>query len=65
MSELPHLDETRCRGCGECVEVCPTDCLAWNGKQPWLARPLDCISCAACVLVCPCDALKMVEEEPA
>jgi len=51
--ELPRLDESRCTGCGDCVEVCPTDCLALAGPVPWLPRPRDCISCAACQLICP------------
>jgi NAD-dependent dihydropyrimidine dehydrogenase PreA subunit len=25
--ELPKVDETRCTGCGDCVIVCPEDCL--------------------------------------
>jgi NAD-dependent dihydropyrimidine dehydrogenase PreA subunit len=63
--ELPQLDETRCNGCGDCVLVCPTDCLALFGSLPRLVRPLDCISCTLCVIVCPADALKMAPPEPA
>jgi formate hydrogenlyase subunit 6/NADH:ubiquinone oxidoreductase subunit I len=59
MSELPLLDVTRCTGCGDCVRVCPTDCLEMDGPLPWLPRPHDCISCTLCVLVCPADALRM------
>jgi NAD-dependent dihydropyrimidine dehydrogenase PreA subunit len=65
MFELPLLNETRCIGCGDCVAVCPTDCLAMAGVFPWLVRPHDCISCAACVLVCPTDALRLAAPEPA
>ena len=57
--ELPLLDETRCTSCGECVQVCPTQCLEMAGQVPWLPRPGDCISCTLCVLVCPDDALTM------
>ena len=41
-AELPLLDETRCTGCGDCVAVCPTGCLA-GGNAPWMPRPLDCV----------------------
>jgi formate hydrogenlyase subunit 6/NADH:ubiquinone oxidoreductase subunit I len=58
-AELPVLDETRCTGCGDCVTVCPTDCLAMNGPAPWMPRPLDCVICGLCVRVCPTDALRM------
>jgi formate hydrogenlyase subunit 6/NADH:ubiquinone oxidoreductase subunit I len=57
--ELPLLDETRCTGCGDCVAVCPTECLAMAGALPWLPRPGDCISCGLCVQVCPADALTL------
>lgn len=57
--DLPVLDEKKCTGCGDCVEICPTDCLAMAGPLPWLPRPGDCVSCAVCVLVCPEEALQM------
>lgn len=50
--ELPLVDMARCTGCGDCVAVCPTECLAMAGTRPWLPRPLDCVACAACELVC-------------
>lgn len=58
--ELPTLDERLCTGCGRCVEICPTECLAMNGPLPWLPRPVDCISCGACVFLCPPAALALV-----
>ena len=64
MRELPVLDSTVCTGCGDCVAVCPTACLAMSGLLPWLARPADCISCALCVLICPASALHLATLEP-
>jgi NAD-dependent dihydropyrimidine dehydrogenase PreA subunit len=61
--ELPKLDPTRCTGCGDCVLVCPADCLAMAGAMPWLPRPVDCIRCELCVWICPASALKLVEEK--
>jgi ferredoxin len=57
--DLPHLNETRCTGAGDCVNVCPTHCLEMAGQIPWLPRPGDCVSCTLCVIVCPADALTM------
>jgi NAD-dependent dihydropyrimidine dehydrogenase PreA subunit len=57
--DLPVLNETLCTGCGDCVAICPTDCLAMAGTFPWLARPAACVSCTLCVLVCPAHALEM------
>jgi NAD-dependent dihydropyrimidine dehydrogenase PreA subunit len=56
---LPQLDSRRCTGCGDCVAVCPADCLAMAGLQPWLSRPRECISCSLCEEMCPADAITM------
>lgn len=57
---LPVVDDGRCTGCGECVAVCPTACLALAHALPWLPRPRDCVSCGACEAVCPADAVRLV-----
>ncbi len=64
-AELPLLDETRCTGCGDCVVICPADCLEMNGPLPWLPRPGDCISCSLCAVVCPVQAISMAQPQPA
>jgi formate hydrogenlyase subunit 6/NADH:ubiquinone oxidoreductase subunit I len=63
MNDLPILDATRCTGCGDCVTLCPTQCLAMDGPLPWLPRPGDCVACALCARVCPVDALTMSPPE--
>jgi formate hydrogenlyase subunit 6/NADH:ubiquinone oxidoreductase subunit I len=63
--QLPALDETRCTGCRDCVDTCPTKCLAMMRAVAWLPRPRDCISCGLCVLLCPVDALTMEPLEKA
>lgn len=59
MRELPILDVRKCTGCGDCIAICPTDCLEVDRGLPWLPRPLDCISCSACVVICPVNALTL------
>lgn len=65
MNELPVLDEARCTGCGDCVVVCPVDCLALAGALPWLPRPNQCVSCSLCAVICPVDALRMAAPDSA
>jgi NAD-dependent dihydropyrimidine dehydrogenase PreA subunit len=58
----PVLDPYRCKGSGDCVAVCPTNCLDLRAGQPLLARPRDCISCDLCAQVCPTQAIHMEEQ---
>ncbi len=59
---LPMVDERRCTGAGDCVEVCPTACLELRSGLPALGRPHDCISCELCQEVCPPQAIHMQEQ---
>ncbi len=50
----------RCKGCGFCVEFCPTDCIELSGQYnakgyhpPSLVRKDDCTGCDICGMVCP------------
>jgi 2-oxoglutarate ferredoxin oxidoreductase subunit delta len=54
------VDRERCKGCGFCVEFCPTKALdlesGFNNKgyhPPVLARAADCTGCNLCGLYCP------------
>lgn len=54
------VDVEKCKGCGLCVEACPTNTLDLakevNSKgynYAFMANPDSCIGCASCALVCP------------
>ena len=53
------LNAERCTGVADCVQVCPRDVLAMDGKlrRVRIQRPDACIRCGACVVQCPEDAL--------
>lgn len=57
--EIPRLDENRCTGCGDCIAICPANCLELRGRIAWLPRPLDCISCGVCESICAEKAISM------
>ena len=50
-------DETKCLGCGVCVDVCPHAVFSMNGRKAVLVRPLNCMECGACRLNCPTNAI--------
>ena len=54
------LNKERCKGCGFCVEFCPTGALIMseelNSKGYKLAEVADeskCLSCGLCEIICP------------
>ncbi len=54
------VDVEKCKGCGVCVVVCPTDVIGLarevNGKGynfSYMKNPDACIGCANCAIVCP------------
>ena len=49
---------------GECVDVCPVDCIHDGGDQFYIV-PDECIDCGACESVCPVTAIFPEEELPA
>ncbi len=54
-----ELVAARCNLCGDCVAVCPSDCLKVDREQNlWKLDPYRCVLCSACVLACPAQALR-------
>ncbi|MBB3110086.1 NAD-dependent dihydropyrimidine dehydrogenase PreA subunit [Paenibacillus phyllosphaerae] len=52
------LSETKCVGCNQCVNVCPTNVFERvQDGIPVIARQSDCQTCFMCELYCPVDAL--------
>ena len=64
------MDEGFCKGCGLCVDVCPTHILeldpeVFTSKGYHPAHCIDearCTGCATCALVCPDVAITVYRE---
>jgi NAD-dependent dihydropyrimidine dehydrogenase PreA subunit len=58
---IEKIDETRCTGCGICVETCPIDTLRMEAEtgKAYIAYPEDCMTCYVCEMNCPSDAISV------
>ena len=56
---LPDIDSRTCTLCGDCVAVCPTECLSVARGTEIVLVPQTCINCSVCEAICPVDAIAM------
>lgn len=50
-----RLDESKCKGCTNCLKVCPTEAIRIRNNRATIIRE-SCIDCGECVRVCPYHA---------
>lgn len=52
-------DMTKCNGCGECVDICPSDIMHIDRKyrRSYNIEPNMCWECYSCVKACPQHAI--------
>jgi len=73
---LPVVDESKCKACNKCVEICPKKLFSLIpvthkiyvackshalGKDTKAVCPVGCIACKKCEQVCPVDAIHVVD----
>lgn len=51
-----EIDETKCTGCGSCVEACSLEAMAVSDGKA-MADPELCVECGVCADACPAEAI--------
>jgi ferredoxin len=61
--KIIEIDESRCDGCGQCIDACHEGALALVEGKAKLVRDSFCDGLGACIGDCPQGALKIVERD--
>lgn len=62
MAKKLLIEQSRCKGCGICVEFCPKNVLEIKREKVHIKDADACIYCSQCELRCP-DYAVYVEEQ--
>jgi Fe-S-cluster-containing hydrogenase component 2 len=63
LRKIIEIDESKCNGCGACIDSCAEGALALVDGKARLVKEKYCDGLAACLKECPQGALKIVERE--
>jgi NAD-dependent dihydropyrimidine dehydrogenase PreA subunit len=55
------VDQEKCVGCEECVEVCPVDVYEMEDEKSVPVNAEECLGCESCVEVCESEAITITE----
>lgn len=53
----PVVDQDKCVGCEECVDVCPVSVFEMQDEKSVPVNADECLGCESCVEVCGADAI--------
>ena len=55
------VDQEKCVGCEEGVEVCPVDVYEMQDEKSSPVNAEECLGCESCVEVCDAEAITITE----
>jgi NAD-dependent dihydropyrimidine dehydrogenase PreA subunit len=58
---MPLIDDDKCIGCGECVDICPSEVLELVDEKAVAVNEEECVGCESCIEVCEQDAITVEE----
>ena len=61
MAFNPIVDEAKCVGCEECVDVCPVEVSEMQDEKSVVVAGEECLGCESCVEVCEESAITVEE----
>jgi len=56
-----EVDVEKCIGCGDCVDVCPSDVYEMKDEKSVPVNAEECIGCESCVETCEQEAITVTE----
>ena len=56
-----NVDQDKCEGCEECVDVCPVEVFEMEDEKAVPVNADECLGCESCIEVCETDAITIEE----
>lgn len=58
---MVSVDNEKCEGCEECVNVCPNEVFQMTGDKSDPYQGAECVFCESCLGVCPSECIAITE----
>jgi len=55
------VDNEKCVGCGECVDICPVEVYELQDEKSVPVNAEECVGCESCIEVCEQEAISVRE----